>query len=341
MTELKHTSNDLCTNLLITSTCNAGCSWCIADDYMNQQGSTNYMTDKTFDKFYSMASRDSLAQVNILGGEPSLHPKALDFGKKIHELGVPVGFSTNGFWTDSFRKKLENLDYPIEFEVTFLGSESYSDKKRKQIMRTFEQLKGHSVGLGLILGGNENLYEEHLDIAEKYGFDLRWAIMEPTIQTGQTQGYRSRDNLKKIGKLAIDIIKQANQRGVETWADLTVPHCAIDDKDRYLFEGEKNDIQYKCPPFFDISTDLKIWRCLPMAPSKTPSLTDFNSFGEAYEAVNQSKKPYIEEGAFRECSSCDKLEDICSGGPAIAKKLNKNVSSNLTILPMMPMMKKG
>ncbi len=49
-------------------------------------------------------------------------------------------------------------------------------------------------------------------------------------------------------------MKEANERGIETWADLTVPYCAIEDKDRHLFQRGENDIQYKCPPFFDIST---------------------------------------------------------------------------------------
>ncbi|MAG78594.1 hypothetical protein CL616_04490 [archaeon] len=334
MTELKHTLDDLCTNLLITSTCNAGCSWCIANDYMKQQKSIKYMSDENFEKFYAMLSKDKLAQVNILGGEPSLHPRALGFGKKISELGIPVGFSTNGFWNKDFRKEFEHLDYPIDFEVTFLGSKGYTSQKRDQIIRTFEQLKGHSVSLGLILASSKDTYKEHLDIAEKYGFDLRWAIMEPTCQTGQTEGYKAQDRLKGIGKLAIRIVKEANERGIETWADLTVPYCAIEDKDRHLFQRDENDIQYKCPPFFDISTNLKIWRCLPMAPNETPSLTDFSSFREAYNKINKIKKPYTSEGVFHECGSCDKLETTCSGGPAIAKKLDKNDSTKIQILPI-------
>ena len=110
-------------------------------------------------------------------------------------------------------------------------------------MQTFEQLKGHSVSLGLILAGPKDAYQEHLDIAEKYGFDLRWAIMEPTCQTGQTDGYRAQERLKGIGKLATRIVKEANERGIETWADLTVPYCAIEDEDRHLFKGNKNDIR--------------------------------------------------------------------------------------------------
>ena len=332
MTELKHTLDDLCTNLLITSTCNAGCSWCIANDYMKEQKSTKYMSDENFERFYNMLSKDKLAQVNILGGEPSLHPRALEFGKRVYNLGIPVGFSTNGLWNTDFRERFKHIDYPIDIEVTFLGSGGYNPQKRDQIMKTFEQLKGHSVSLGLILTSPNDAYREHIDIAEKYGFDLRWAIMEPTSQTGQTEGYKTQGRLKGIGKLATRIVKEANERGIETWADLTVPYCAIEDKDRHLFQGDENDIQYKCPPFFDISTNQKIWRCLPMAPRETPSLTEFSSFREAYNSINKVKKSYVSEGVFQECESCDKLENTCSGGPAIAKKLEKDDPTKIQIL---------
>jgi molybdenum cofactor biosynthesis enzyme MoaA len=88
MTELRHTLDDLCVNLLITSTCNAGCSWCIANDYMKSQNSTKYMTGQAFEEFYGILSKDRVAQVNLLGGEPSLHPDSLGYGKRIHQLGV-------------------------------------------------------------------------------------------------------------------------------------------------------------------------------------------------------------------------------------------------------------
>jgi len=101
MTELKHSLKDLCVNLLITSTCNAGCPWCIANKYMKSQCSPLYMTDESFEGFYQMLSRDSVAQVNLLGGEPSLHPRSLDFGRRIFDLNVPVGLycCIFGCWT--------------------------------------------------------------------------------------------------------------------------------------------------------------------------------------------------------------------------------------------------
>ncbi|MFH1801766.1 MAG: radical SAM protein [archaeon] len=321
MSLLKHSEDDLCVNVLLTSTCNAGCSWCIADDFMKNQHASKKMSEGSMEILLKKLEQEKLLQVNLLGGEPSLHPQALDFGESVHNLGIPVGFSTNALWPNSFREKFSNINYPLEAEITYLGKHAYSEEKLKKIIKTFEQLKGHPTSVGLILDTPQTRFEEHLDLAEEYGFQLRWAIVEPTIKSGLTKGYQSLENVQGISKRAIEIVKEANKRGIKTWADLTVPKCAIPKEDLYIFEGTQNDIQFKCPPFFDISPDLKIWRCLPLAGNDLSSLLEFDSFKQAYRHLNKVKIPYLDKGVFDECKSCEYLTDACSGGTSIAKIL--------------------
>lgn len=313
--------DDLCINVLLTSICNAGCSWCIANEYMLGKKSFELMPEENAQEIIERMGKEPVKQANLLGGEPSLHPDALKIGRKINQLGIPVGFSTNGLWRDDFRKKFEEIGYPVEAEITYLGSTGYSEDNNRKLQRTFEQLGGHPTSLGLIIASPGQPYKEHLDIAKKYGFDLRWAFLEPTMRSGLTEGYKAQENIKAMGKYVSQIVREANSRGLDTWADLTVPRCAISDEDMALYEGDSNDLQFKCPPFFDISPNLDIWRCLPMAPENTHKLTDFSSFREAYRAVNKVKQEYSHQGSFDECRDCKYLEEICSGGPAISKKL--------------------
>lgn len=316
-----HTEDDLCLNVLLTSVCNAGCSWCIANEYMSGKRTFNLMPPENVNELLKRMKKEPVRQANLLGGEPSLHPDALGIGSRIYKLGIPVGFSTNGLWNDDFRRKFDRITYPVEAEITYLGSRVYSSENQEKLRRTFEQLRGHPTSLGLIIASPNQEFKEHLDVAQEYGFDLRLAFLEPTLRSGQTEGYKIQRNIQAMGKYASEIVREANRRGIDTWADLTVPRCAISNSDMHLYERDSNDIQFKCPPFFDISPTLDIWRCLPIAPKDTPKLTDFNSFREAYRAINRVKEQYRNQGVFNECSNCKYLEDICSGGPAIAKKL--------------------
>lgn len=323
MTILQYSDEDICLNLLVTSICNAGCPWCIANEYMTSKKSYDLIPPKNVQIVIDRLEREKVRQVNLLGGEPSLHPDVLDIGKKIDALGVPVGFSTNGLWSDEFSRRFDSVDYPLEIEVTYLG-ESHPNYCRGDIQKlksTFLRLQKHSTSLGLIIADPGQPYIEHLDIAERHGFNLRWALLEPTRKSGQVWGYRDRENVRALGKHISAIVKQANARGIETWADLSVPKCAIVEEDIYLFRSKENDIQFGCPPFFDISPNLDIWRCLPLAPQKTPKLTDFDSFKEAYRLLNNVKVAYLGKGIFLECNGCRDLDSICSGGPVIAKQL--------------------
>jgi len=291
---------------------------------MSGKKTFSLMPPENVDELLRRMKKEPVRQVNLLGGEPSLHPDALNIGSKIYELGIPVGFSTNGLWNDEFREKFDRIAYPVEAEITYLGSRFYSPENQEKLKKTFEQLRGHPTSLGLIVASPTQEFEEHLEIAKQYGFDLRWAFLEPTLRSGQTEGYKMQKNIQAMGHYVSEIVREANKRGIDTWADLTVPRCAISDSDMPLYEGENNDIQFKCPPFFDISPTLDIWRCLPLAPKNTPKLTDFSSFREAYNTINRVKEQYRNQGVFDECSNCEYLENICSGGPAIAKKLRQN-----------------
>ncbi|MBS3095766.1 radical SAM protein [Candidatus Woesearchaeota archaeon] len=110
----RYTENDLCLNLLITSICNAGCSWCIANEYMSRKKTFSLMPEENVEEVIRRLRKESVKQVNLLGGEPSLHSQALDIGKRIYSLGMPVGFSTNGLWNDDFREKFDRIDIQLK-----------------------------------------------------------------------------------------------------------------------------------------------------------------------------------------------------------------------------------
>lgn len=114
-------------------------------------------------------------QINLLGGEPTLHPKALEIGRSLYNCGTSIGLSTNGLWNRKFRKEFERIEYPIETEITFLGWHHYSPNQKKELIETFEQLrqKGGVVSIGAIIDSDNFNGIEHLDIAEKYHFELR------------------------------------------------------------------------------------------------------------------------------------------------------------------------
>ena len=81
-------------SVVLTNKCNRNCFYCI-----------NSQTDKTleldifpaFVKIKNCVQRYGIKEVVILGGEPLLHPRLLDFIKMLKTLGLrKIGLTTNG-----------------------------------------------------------------------------------------------------------------------------------------------------------------------------------------------------------------------------------------------------
>jgi hypothetical protein len=88
-------------NFQLTSKCNFKCSHCLWS--CNRNG--KHASDSTILKALNLIS-DTGAGVNIIGGEPTLHPK---FGETMRDLsryidGAPVRLVTNGSWVYSKKK---------------------------------------------------------------------------------------------------------------------------------------------------------------------------------------------------------------------------------------------
>jgi len=114
--------------------CNAKCQNC---PYTNSQIRADYkdrpfMEERTF-KIIADQCGEYGAWVRISGGgEPMLHPKAVDLLEYAKKVGARVGLITNGslFSTESSTKLLEAEIDMIEFSVDAGDSETYSKVRR-------------------------------------------------------------------------------------------------------------------------------------------------------------------------------------------------------------------
>lgn len=318
----QHKPTDLTVNLFLTTSCNLGCEWCIAKDYMSECRIPELIGNEEISELEKRIKNDIPKQFNLLGGEPTLHPDILEIGRRLYEKGVQIGLSTNGIWNDSFRKKFDGYTLPIEIELTFLGWEKYSTHQRRKILQTFEQIKQKQriVSIGAVIDSENFEANEHLNLAEHYGFEFRWSFPEPIQGIGRLFGYENTERIKVFGSRIYEIIKEANDRGIETWGDICSPFCAFTESQLEIFNGWNNDVSFICPPFFDVSPRLDIWRCLPLRPFAIKNLRAYNTFLEAYNSLKDYECK-SNSGIFNECKECKKLGKYCGGGPRIAKDL--------------------
>ncbi len=80
-------------HLTITTACNWNCIFCTA----HEEKSPKFYPKEKIVRIIKILAESGVNEISLYGGEPSLHPNFLEFGKEIKEHGVCSGFISNGF----------------------------------------------------------------------------------------------------------------------------------------------------------------------------------------------------------------------------------------------------
>ncbi|NYZ77195.1 radical SAM protein [Candidatus Micrarchaeota archaeon] len=309
-------------NILLNTTCNLRCPFCFAIDNIEKISGKKKIDDDDFSYVVELLKKDGLPHVNLIGGEPSIHPNVFNFIELLHTNGINVGFSTNAVWKEETIKRMERYKKNIQFEVTLHPAAFYGDERLKQLKDTLDSLKGSEVALGLVIYSLEFDYAFHLELARKLGFEIRWTLAEPAANANNVfMYYENQQELRKIGERIFSFIKKCDDNGIATWLDLEVPACAFSDEQTEFFsKSKRHHIQFECPPFLDIGPDLKVWKCFPLSELHNFGLKETDSIKEAYRGFLQRFKHLKKKGVFDECGACPK-SNSCSGGPKILKHM--------------------
>lgn len=316
-------TQELNINILLTGICNLGCPECFAIDHINNVAMRKIMEEEDYKYVLDLADAEDIRFVNLIGGEPSLHPKAFEFIESALERKLTVNFSTNALWSAEFLERMKQYMSKMSFEVTFHGENKYTAEKWQQLLRVFDVLQSQDVSLGFLISNQESDYSSHLDVAANHGFDIRWSLAEPTPKVYDHplmfDYFRSSALLDSYRNKVLRFLSDCDSVEVNTWVDLAVPRCLFKEEDLSFFRGENHDVRFKCPPFFDIGTDLQFWRCFPLSSLSSGHLRDFNSIRAAYNFLQTQFSQYDSIGAYKKCDSCEYLGNSCNGGPKVAK----------------------
>lgn len=195
--------------------CNAKCPNCpytISEIRSNYKDSL-YMSEETFKTIADQCGEYGAYIRMSGGGEPMLHPKAVELMKYAKDVGAKVGLITNGSrFTDESTKALldSNIDM-IEFSVDAGDQETY-DKVRPGLdwdvlvenverMMKVRNITGSKTKLiasiivqeGVDVEKAENFWKDKVDNIQKRKF-LTWGMGDPTKSADATPYLDPRDN---------------------------------------------------------------------------------------------------------------------------------------------------
>lgn len=319
-------------NIVIESKCNQTCSFCFAHEILSQKNIPERMELSEIEFLISFFG-DKPRKINIIGGEPTLHPQLLQIIKSFYNAGHLVTLITNTL--TSIDTMAQCLPYLAGVLVNYRHPDSYTAKQSKQIKAVMDLLVTHrksrpdsqqpfSIDLGVTFTKVGQDYQYLLAAAEKYTpRAIRWDLSKPSAN--HKNNWLDPFENPTIGDWIVTFIKQFDEIGIGTCVDCPVPYCIFSDTQIHFLEKKVERFRGRCNPPLDILPGLSAIHCFPLAGVCEPVLlSEVGTYDNLFRFIaGLVRKGTLDVGLMEKCHQCHwYIESKCQGYcPAL--RLNK------------------
>jgi len=305
-------------NIILTYRCPNRCPYCFAEGTRSRP--TLEMTTQEFDYYLGFLKRSHNNRPQLIGGEPFLHPLALQFIGKV--LDDPffrmLSIFTSGFVHPRYHAILRNSR--VRLLVNVNSPADYPPGVFDKLTRRLEELAALPVRLAI----GFNIYREDFDylpviqLAHRLGSQmLRWSLASPCAD-GPTQ-HLDRPGRRRAVPRLLQFLEACNEGDLEPHMDCPVEPCLFDDEQlgrmcRLLPRGTKL-WPVDCQPPLDLGPGYRAYRCLALGEAFAVDVRKF--------ATEQELKQHFVgvcdrrrcQAAPAECHQCDYFfRGDCGGG---------------------------
>lgn len=277
-------------NLMLTKQCNLHCSYCFANEFVNQQN--DIMSYDNFLKCLQFLSADPNERIGLIGGEPTLHPELKHMlATLIDSPFRSVCLFTNGIVMEPYFNELRNSKFLILInlnEPNMVGIQQYYNiiKNCEQMIERFYMRDQVNFGINLYKPNMD--FEYILDVLKRFQQrKLRVSVSVPNMD--ETRQMSPLEYFQKMKDTVRGLVKNLLEIGVAPQFDCNyVPYCVQTEEDRALFAQHSEVMQRSnltknppiCSPVLDILPDLQVVRCFGLSGLYKVNLLDFRNAAE-------------------------------------------------------------
>jgi cyclic pyranopterin phosphate synthase len=265
-------------NLYITNLCSGRCSYCCVKEWITDTPKdAQYLSLRDLDKIIMWLKESEIGFVQLIGGEPMLHPYIEKIVEKLRNQGIFIRtILTNCLGdTEVYQRVINKLD--TIWLVNVNHPSSYTKEEWEKINRNLELLrwKGedkliseepfdiHSLSLQLAV----NFYKPNLDysyiieLAQKYRCShIRYAPSHPSA--GESNVHVPFEELERLKPTLMSFVKDSVSAGVKPGLECVLPPCIFTTTEwRYLILFTEA-IKTLCQPDLEIFPDLSVNTCV-------------------------------------------------------------------------------
>jgi hypothetical protein len=309
-------------NLLINQVCNRNCPYCFASSEMSRKSASKELSFDGFSRVLDFMAASNQNTLNILGGEPTLHPEFALFLRYALGRGFVVRVFTNAMISklvlDETIRVIEDIDPSpggLRFVVNVNQPELRTATEERQQSRSFATLARWC-------NQSFNMYRPDHDMAflienvREHGIqpEIRIGLAQPMAGGGNE--YLSLEDYPRAMRGFMAFAQACDQENIALAMDCGFPLCRFSDADLGKLYKARASLRFSCGPCVDIDPELMVRYCYPMTSAGQVSLLDYGNLEELANALRElagSAAP--QSGIYLECAEClYHKRGQCAGG---------------------------
>jgi radical SAM protein with 4Fe4S-binding SPASM domain len=303
-------------NLLLTNYCNQNCAYCFARGKV--LGKENVRLDfnpKDLNKVISFFEKSNQRKIDLLGGEPTLHPYFEAIVQGLLDKDFQVQIFTNGIIPDralSFLKTIPRERMHCVININPL--KSYEKQKWERVERTLATL-GASASLGFNIDRVDFSCSFLFDLIKQHQLKkyLRLGIAQPILEAGNR--FVPFHQYQDLAPRIMQLVEKADRQNIVVMFDCGFTLCMFTPAQLGRLYLARAMLTFHCNPAIDIGPDLTVWHCFPLSSIENVSLEQYKNAEETIDYYRQRLAPYKRMGASERCRHCRYLlRGQCSGG---------------------------
>ncbi len=306
-------------NIILNSNCNRQCAYCFTNAGKKD---TQQMSLDNLTIICDFFERSRKRKLNILGGEPTLHPEFDLFLEYMLSRGFILHVFTNGMIPAPALAAIQKLikrRQPTRRQLKFIinvNEEKYRSAREQKLQeRTFQALHSLStLSFNIFEPLCSLVFLIDLVVQKQLIPEIRLGLASPIL--GKANQYLSPDDFHGIARKisAFSTLCQAN--AIDLVFDCGFPLCIFTDKEIGKLYKNKTQLKFVCHPIPDIDPDLNVTHCYPLSEYYPQKLTDFHRL----EDIRSHFRSLLSHenggfGIFDTCRECEyRYRGMCSGG---------------------------
>jgi len=260
-------------NAVVTTFCNQSCDFCFAKELLSDPEPVREMRLETAQNLSLFLKRSRIPRINILGGEPTLHPHLDAILEIFHRQRIEITLLTNAVCDPSrFGALLPKIDHVL---INLRDPFDYKDSESNHICNNLNILASErkkrekqNRALGIDLGITFTTVGQNYHYLMEWGRyyevrSLRWDLSKPS-PSGKNR-YLVPWEHPGLGNWLTEFVATAKEKGLQTGLDCPVPFCIFSPDQLSFMKMHVFSFRGICRPPMDVLPDGKILHCFPLA----------------------------------------------------------------------------